>query len=148
MGTFENLNEKFDLPETAIVVHEPEVLTVIDTLPNDSETARTTIHELIGKGMGALDGVLNVAKQSDSPRAYEVAANLLKTMSELSKDLLEVQQKAKELNEPSKQQGPTTQNNFIFAGSTHELMRAMKQAQGALPSSEEVPAAEFEVVKE
>jgi hypothetical protein len=88
---------------------------------------------LISKGNEAVDGILHIAKNSDHPRAYEVVGQLIKTVSDVAKDLLEVQKRKKELEKidaPKIQ----TQNN-LFVGSTSELLKAMK---GQIPIGESI----------
>ena len=118
--TFENLDEKFN-----VVTTTPQQVTVVSAVvTDDAEHARNTLNALIGKGNEAIDGILHIAKNSDHPRAYEVAGQLIKTVSEVAKDLLEVQKRKKDLekNDAPKIQ---TQNN-LFVGSTSELLKAMK----------------------
>ncbi len=74
-----------------------------------------------------VDGILHIAKNSDHPRAYEVAGQLIKTVSDAAKDLLEVQKRKKDIEKEDKPK-IQTQNN-LFVGSTHELLKAMKAAQ-------------------
>ena len=118
--TFENLDEKFNVVTTT----QQQVTVVSEVVTDDAEHARNTLNALIGKGNEAIDGILHIAKNSDHPRAYEVAGQLIKTVSEVAKDLLEVQKRKKDLE---KDAAPKiqTQNN-LFVGSTSELLRAMK----------------------
>jgi len=70
--------------------------------------------------------MLEIAKSSEHPRAFEVVNQLMKTMSDAQKDLLEVKKRQKELETPDKQEGPTTVNNSLFVGSTEELLKMIK----------------------
>lgn len=121
--TFDNLNDKFNVTkiedETTVIAPVP--------LEDDAAHARETLRNLIDKGNEAIDGILHIAKNSDHPRAYEVAGQLIKTVSDTAKDLLEVQKRKKDLEKEDKPK-IQTQNN-LFVGSTHELLKAMKQAQ-------------------
>jgi len=130
---FDDLDEKFNVvPTEPMSIEKAEKKDIED----DAEHARDTLHSLIDKGNEAIDGILHIAKNSDHPRAYEVAGQLIKTVSDVAKDLLDVQKKKKDLQ----QDAPTkieTQNN-LFVGSTHELLKAMKQ----LPN-EEIQEAEI-----
>ena len=132
--TFDSLDKKFDVAPTIPVQTETPSLPVIE---DDAEHARNTLNALIDKGNEAIDGILHIAKNSDHPRAYEVAGQLIKTVSEVAKDLLEVQKRKKDLQ---KIDAPkiNTQNN-LFVGSTSELMKAMKQQ-----SSQEIVVAPTE----
>jgi len=120
--TFDSLDKKFDVAPTIPVQIETASLPVVE---DDAEHARNTLNALIDKGNEAIDGILHIAKNSDHPRAYEVAGQLIKTVSDVAKDLLEVQKRKKDLQ---KTDAPkiNTQNN-LFVGSTSELMKAMKQ---------------------
>jgi len=120
--TFDNLNDKFNVMKT----EEDTTAIVPVPLDDDAAHARETLRNLIDKGNEAIDGILHIAKNSDHPRAYEVAGQLIKTVSDTAKDLLEVQKRKKDLEKEDKPK-IQTQNN-LFVGSTHELLKAMKQA--------------------
>ena len=92
---------------------------------DDFEYARGNIIVAIEKGQEALSGVLDVATMSQHPRAYEVVATLLKTVSDANKDLLELQKRKKDLTGESSQ--PQTINNNLFVGSTAELQQLIKK---------------------
>jgi len=121
---FENLDDKFEVVSTTPQAIEKFEKTPVD---DDADHARETLRTLIDKGNEAIDGILHIAKNSDHPRAYEVAGQLIKTVSDTAKDLLEVQKRKKDLEKEEKPK-IQTQNN-LFVGSTHELLKAMKQAQ-------------------
>jgi len=94
---------------------------------DDYQLARATLRKLIIKGEDTLDEMINLAKNSEHPRTYEVAGQLIKTMSDVAKDLLEVQKRVKDLNTDNEKQSIGTQNNVVFAGSTAELMKLLKK---------------------
>lgn len=121
MNVFENLNDKFDL--APVEVEKTEI--VLDKPTDDTEKARETLHTLIDKGNDAIDGILNIAKNTDHPRAYEVAGQLIKTISDVAKDLVDVQKKKHDMEKEDTSQKIGTQNN-MFIGSTHELMKMLK----------------------
>lgn len=126
---FEELDDKFQVEsKTEVIVSTQEDVIEDD----DAAHARKTLRNLIDKGNEAIDGILNIAQNSDHPRAYEVAGQLIKTVSDTAKDLLEVQKRKKDLEKDEKPK-IQTQNN-LFVGSTHELLKAMKQ----LKSPEEI----------
>jgi len=87
---------------------------------------------MIEKGNIAIDGILMLAKESESPRTYEVAAQLIKTMTEANKDLLSLRKQKRELEkeEPAKQNNTT--NNNLFIGSTAELAKMLKSKRGEI----------------
>lgn len=111
------------------VVSVPEVFeTTGDDIEDDYLIARKKLNSLIDKSQQALDGALNVALASDSPRAYEVVGQLIKTTGDAAKDLLDLQAKKKKLKEvePKKGGNIETQNNIIFSGSTSDFLKALK----------------------
>lgn len=94
---------------------------------NDFEYARTNMYDIIEKGQEALIGILDVANMSQHPRSYEVAANLIKTLSDVNKDLLQLAKTKKEIEKiEGTDEGPKTINNNLFVGSTSELQKMLK----------------------
>lgn len=96
-----------------------------NTTDADYEYARGNIIATIEKGREALDGILDVAGMGQHPRAFEVAANLVKTMVDANKDLLALAKAKKDLDK-AEGKGPQTVNNNMFVGSTAELLKALK----------------------
>ena len=100
-------------------------------IPNDKdpdtdfETGRENLYKLLDKGNDAIDGILALAKEGEHPRAYEVAGQLIKTVADVSKDLLELQEKLKKIKEVPKT-GPKSVTNALFVGSTTELQKLLK----------------------
>jgi|694.fasta_scaffold24602_3 hypothetical protein len=94
----------------------------------DADYSRSNYYNLIEKGNEALDGILEVAKESQHPRAYEVAANMIKNLSDVTEKLMILQKQQKELRGPEEQTAPTNVNvdKAIFVGSTAELLRQLK----------------------
>lgn len=123
----EVLNQKELLPT---VIEEPALPVIVSTgddIEDDYLVARKKLNDLIGTSQQALEGMLNVALASDSPRAYEVVGQLIKTTGDAAKDLLDLQSKKKRLREEEpKKQSIDTQNNIIFSGSTSDLLKALK----------------------
>lgn len=97
----------------------------VDHLQDDYEASRETYKELIGKGNEAIDLMMELAKDSQHPRAFEVLATLLKTQADNNDKLLELQKKLKQLKEPAKGSQPSSNvtNNNVFVGSTTDLQR-------------------------
>ena len=93
----------------------------------DYEYTRGNLYSIIEKGQQAIDGILDVAEQSDMPRAYEVAGQLIKSVSDATDKLMTLQQKLKEVEEEVK--GPTNVTNALFVGSTADLTKMIKDAQ-------------------
>ena len=128
--TFENLDKTFNI-ESAIEKAEETVIDIKKAktdkdVENDYEYTRGQLYNLIEKGQEAINGILDVAQNSDHPRAYEVAGNLIKNVADISDKLVDLQKKMKDLDEEKK--GPTTvTNNAMFVGSTAELQKMLKQ---------------------
>lgn len=105
----------------------------------DFSKAKDNIAKLIEKGEEAVNGILQLAKESEQPRAYEVASTLIKTMVEANKELLDVHKQKKELDK-EEYSGPAkaVQNNTVFVGSTKELQQQLlKLAKGARVEDDE-----------
>ena len=123
----EVLNSKEQLP-TVVEPALPEIVSTGDDIEDDYLAARKKLNDLIGTSQQALDGMLNVALASDSPRAYEVVGQLIKTTGDTAKDLMDLQAKKKKVlqDDSKKTQQIDTQNNIIFSGSTQDLLKALK----------------------
>lgn len=94
---------------------------------DDYELARATLRNVIHKGQNTLDDIMDLARNGEHPRSYEVAGQLMKTLSDTAKDLLELQKRAKDLKtSDAKNNSIGTQNNLVFAGNTAELLRMLK----------------------
>jgi hypothetical protein len=104
----------------------PAPIVVQSDIDSDFEFARNNIRELAEKGKAAVDNILQVASATDHPRAYEVAANLLKSMADINKDLIELQKKKRDLT-PQKEQPQITVDKAVFVGSTSDLIKQIKQ---------------------
>ena len=119
------LAEVLDVEPIQFQTLPAEVKTPVE---DDSEFARKNIRELIEKGNTAIDNLLHVAKESEHPRAYEVAAGMLKNLADMNKDLLELQKRKQDLQ-------PKVTNNTqninvdkaVFVGSTAELLKQLKE---------------------
>lgn len=131
MGKFEqNMTDIFNLPEKTIegevveVVEEPKVVSKKDDIQNDYEYARENLRDTISHAKLALDELSNIASVTESPRAFEVYAQLTKTIVDANKDLLELQAKLKRVREDQPKQQVT--NNSLFVGSTKDLFKIIK----------------------
>jgi hypothetical protein len=128
-----NLSEIFDVnplevQQSQSVIPAPEELS--DDAQEDFAFARSNIRNLIRQGTGAVDNILEVARESEHPRAYEVVSTLIKTMADMNKDLLDIQKKKKELvGTNTKNQDNQTINvdKAVFVGSTTDLIKQMKE---------------------
>jgi len=130
---FDKLNETFNVtgeiistePETSIEKIE-KVASTVDDIKKDYEYTRGNLYSLIEKGQEAINGILELAQESEMPRAYEVAGQLIKNVADATDKLMDLQKKLKDVEE-EKQKGPTTVNNALFVGSTAELAKLLKQ---------------------
>ncbi|MCK9369361.1 hypothetical protein M0R04_05430 [Candidatus Dojkabacteria bacterium] len=133
----ENLSEILDIEQINQVQDiqvDSEVLVsdidVVDVVDEDVSFARGNIKNLLKKGNQAMDQLLIVAKETQSPRAFEVVATLMKNMSELNKDLIDLQKKKRDLSPKEyKQQNINVDKAVVFTGSTTELIKLIKQAK-------------------
>jgi hypothetical protein len=126
----DNLSEIFDVEPMEIIEAPKTQIVPVDetnsTVTNDFEEARKNTKSLIHKADIALDNLLMVANQSEHPRAYEVAANLIKTLGDLNKDLLELQKRKMDLTGEGKSAGKTVIDKAVFIGNTSELLKMIK----------------------
>jgi len=128
-----NLNEIFDI-DGEIVSEETKDLPAVqketkeEDIENDYDFARKNLYDVIGKGTDALDHLIELAKVSEHPRAFEVVATLSKTLMDANKDLLNIQKKVKELQKEEEEKGGDVKNvtNALFVGSTAEMLKMLK----------------------
>ena len=108
--------------QKAIKPYEPE-------LNKDYRDVRDNLHHIIDSGQVAIDGILRVASEGESPRAYEVVSQLIKSVSEANKDLIDLHKKMKDIKkeDPDTQQAHNITNNTLFVGSTKELQDMVKK---------------------
>jgi hypothetical protein len=120
-----------------IIVPEKKVVEVMPAEETgdaeaDYKLSRKTFRELIGKGNDAIDHLFDLAKSSDHPRAYEVLGTLIKTVSDTTKDLYDLQKKSKDLktvNDKPQDQGIVNVERAVFVGSTADLLKKVKEAK-------------------
>ena len=104
---------------------KPDRLTKSD-IDKDYEYTRGNLYSIIEKGQEAINGILELAQESEMPRAYEVAGQLIKSVSDATDKLMDLQKKLKDVEEEKAQKGPSTVNNALFVGSTAELQKLLK----------------------
>ena len=92
---------------------------------------RDSLYSIIEKGQEAIDGILEIAQESEMPRAYEVAGQLIKSVSDATDKLIDLQKKLKDVNEEDTKKGPTNVTNALFVGSTADLAKLIKGEQKA-----------------
>ena len=98
-----------------------------EDIEKDYEYTRANLYSLIEKGQESLNGILELAGESASPRAYEVAGQIIKSVADTTDKLLDLQKKVKEVDEDKKQTTNTVTNNALFVGSTSDLSKMIKQ---------------------
>ena len=131
---FNKLNETFDTSDSDDVV-QPEVIRDkiekvkegVDDIKKDYEYTRGNLYSIIEKGQEALNGVLELAQESEMPRAYEVAGQLIKNVADATDKLLDLQKKLKDVEAEDKIKGPSTVNNALFVGSTADSGKNAKR---------------------
>lgn len=133
---FDKLNETFNVDGEIIPVTPIESETIVekiekvsltvDDIKKDYDYTRGNLYSLIEKGQEAINGILELAQETEMPRAYEVAGQLIKNVGDIADKLLDLQKKVKDIEE-DKPKGPTTVNNALFVGSTAELAKLLKQ---------------------
>jgi len=135
---FDDLDETFNVEETmkpTVEVESVEVESSIDKfekvsedIRKDYEYSRGNLYSIIEKGQEALNGVIELAQETEMPRAYEVAGQLIKSVSDATEKLIDLQKKLKDIQSDDKKKGPTSvTNNALFIGSTAELSKLLKQ---------------------
>ena len=130
------LDDAFNITPTEVEVDETDVVVGVDRekpdrlskddITKDYEYTRGNLYSIIEKGQEAINGILELAQDSEMPRAYEVAGQLIKSVSDATDKLMDLQKKLKDVEEDSPQKGPNTVNNALFVGSTAELTKLLK----------------------
>ena len=134
---FEKLNEVFNVQSETISSELSKIETDLEKIEEvkkeqktdvekDYEYARGNLYSLMEKRQEALNGILELAQESEMPRAYEVAGQLIKSTGEIADKILLVHKILKDVEE-DKPKGPTTVNNALFVGSTADLAKFLKQ---------------------
>ena len=131
-----NLDDAFNITPTEVEVDETDVVVGVDRekpdrltkddIEKDYEYTRGNLYSIIEKGQEAINGILELAQDSEMPRAYEVAGQLIKSVSDATDKLIDLQKKLKDVNEEEKK-GPTNVTNALFVGSTADLAKLIKQ---------------------
>ena len=135
MDKYEKLNETFDVEPIDIKPEKNAIEKRIERYENskedvrkDYEYTRGNLYSIIEKGQEAINGILELAQESEMPRAYEVAGQLIKSVSDATDKLMDLQKKLKDVNREEESKGPTTVNNTLFVGSTADLQKMLKNA--------------------
>ena len=131
LSRYEGIEDALDVETTIVPAESSAPLTKPSDsaqITKDYEYSRGQFYALIEKGQEAVDGILELAQESDSPRAYEVAGNLIKNVADTADKLIDLQKKMMELEEgPKGKAAQNVTNNTMFVGSTAELAKFLKQ---------------------
>ena len=111
---------------TKVEKQKPDRLTK-DDIEKDYEYTRGNLYSIIEKGQEAINGILELAQESEMPRAYEVAGQLIKSVSDATDKLMDLQKKLKDVEEEKVAKGPSNVTNALFVGSTADLAKLIKK---------------------
>jgi len=131
-NNYENLDSTFNIESKIVEVENVNDQLDIsplkpDDIQKDYEYTRANLYSLIEKGQEAINGIMELAGEGGSPRAYEVAGQLIKSVGDVTDKLIDLQKKLKEVEEDTIKTTTNTTNNAIFVGSTSELSKLLKQ---------------------
>ena len=135
MNQFDGLDEVFEV--SSEIVKEPSDTQITQPpkdgsdIKSDYDYSRAQLYTLIEKGQEAVQGALELAQQSDHPRAYEVAGQLIKSVGDVTDKLIDLQKKVHDIENPKKSQAQNV-TNALFIGSTSELSKLLKQQKQSL----------------
>ena len=152
MSGFDSIDKALETePQKTIVVPPNATLVKVDPVPltderldkdlkSDYEVVRENLRELMDMGKNALDGVIQVAQEGDSPRAYEVVAQMIKTLSETNRELMDLHNRVKTIRKVDQSvTNNTTTNQSIYVGSTKELQDIINSARSSTKAFDNRP---------
>lgn len=132
MSEFDAIDDALNVESSIVEVdNTPKSITKPEQktdISKDYEYTRANLYSLIEKGQEAINGIMELAGEGGSPRAYEVAGQLIKSVADTTDKLIDLQKKLKDVEEDVGNKGPSTvTNNAVFVGSTSELQKLLKQ---------------------
>ena len=131
MNNFDPIDEALNITSDIVEVEKAPIKKEkpqVDDIKKDYEYTRANLYSLIEKGQEAINGIMELAGESASPRAYEVAGQLIKSVADTTDKLADLQKKVKDLeDESTKTTNNNVTNNALFVGSTSELSKLLKQ---------------------
>ena len=136
-NSYDSLNDTFNtdpVDDTAIV--KADEVTKVDEVKKDYDYTRGNLYSLIEKGQEAINGIMEVAGETASPRAYEVAGQLIKSVADTTDKLADLHKKVKDIEADNPKTQNTVTNNALFVGSTSELSKMLKDGMLNNNSSE------------
>tara|TARA_B100000214_G_scaffold70026_1_gene46746 strand:+ start:603 stop:1040 length:438 start_codon:yes stop_codon:yes gene_type:complete len=119
--------EVSNTPENGCITRKDSTKNITDDVEKDYEYTRANLYSLIEKGQESLNGIMELAGESASPRAYEVAGQIIKSVADTTDKLMELQKKVKEVDEEKTKTTNNVTNNAVFVGSTSDLSKMIKQ---------------------
>jgi len=143
-NNYDNLDEALNVESSIVEVDKtPKSLNVAapksaskpEDIKKDYDYTRANLYSLIEKGQETLNGIMELASEGGSPRAYEVAGQLIKSVADTTDKLMDLQKKIKEVDEESTSKTSSVTNNAVFIGSTSDLSKMLKK--GFLDSNSE-----------
>ena len=128
---YDGLDEALNVDSSNIVNVQKESIVEVEKqsqdIRKDYEYTRANLYSLIEKGQEAINGIMELAGEGASPRAYEVAGQLIKSVADTTDKLIDIQKKVKEVEEDTVKTTNNVTNNAVFVGSTSELQKMLKQ---------------------
>ena len=124
--TGEIVSKEIESTKIKKVSDDNKIDSIINDIKKDYEYSRGNFYSIIEKGQEAINSVLELAQETESPRAYEFAGQLIKNVSDATDKLMELQKKLKDIEEVKHSSGPTSVTNALFVGSTTELSKLLK----------------------
>jgi len=124
-----------DKPEGGCIRRKDRLKDITNDVEKDYDYTRANLYSLIEKGQESLNGIMELAGESASPRAYEVAGQIIKSVADTTDKLMELQKKVKEVDEDNQKTTNNVTNNAVFVGSTSDLSKMLKK--GFLNNSDE-----------
>ena len=131
-NNYEDIGKALNIESSIVEVEKSiEKVDIVPSKPDDIrkdyEYTRANLYSLIEKGQEAINGIMELAGEGGSPRAYEVAGQLIKSVADTTDKLIDLQKKLKDVGEETKKTTNNVTNNAVFVGSTSELSKLLKQ---------------------
>jgi hypothetical protein len=131
-NNYDDLDKALNIESSIVEVEKtPTTIDIIpaqtDDIKKDYEYTRANLYSLIEKGQEAINGIMELAGEGGSPRAYEVAGQLIKSVADTTDKLIDLQKKLKDVQEDNTKVSNNVTNNAVFVGSTSELSKLLKQ---------------------
>jgi len=131
MNNYDSIDEALNIDSDIVEskpIKKPEIIkSKDDDIEKDYVYSRANLYSLIEKGQEAINGIMEVAGEGGSPRAYEVAGQLIKSVADTTDKLIDLQKKLKDVEDETKRTTNNVTNNAVFVGSTSELQKMLKQ---------------------